>query len=127
MSNKKKFLVHLSQHNKPLYTMSFASRTELASYLRRQGLKFRNETISNINQGFVCFEDKIGFKYEIEEQIEQQRTLIFEHGLYIPLRDYAEETGQSKRAVLYAFKHNRIKGLSVGKKNLVYIYKGDFV
>lgn len=125
MSNKKKFLVHLSQHGRPLFTATFSSRTELALYLRKQGLKFRNEALSNMGQSFIAFEDRQGFRYEVEEQIEQKRMLIFENSVYVPLRDYAEETKQTKRAVMYAFKHNRVRGLSVGKRNLIYIYKGE--
>lgn len=125
MSNRKKYLVHISQHRKPLYTTAFNSRTELVVYLRRQGLRFRNDVISNLGEASIKLQSNDSFSYEIEEQIDQRRSIIFEGGEYVPLKDYVESTGESKRTIEYAYKHNKIRGLSVGKRNLIYIYKGD--
>lgn len=125
MGNRKKYLVHVAQNRKPLYTTAFNSRTELVTYLRRQGLKFRNDVVSNIGESSITLHCNDSFSYEIEEQIDQKRSLIFEGGEYVPLKDYIEETGESKRTIEYAFKHKKIKGLTVGKKNLIYIYRGE--
>lgn len=125
MSDKKKYIVHVSASGYPLFSEAINSRTELARYLRSQGLHFRDSELSDIGSDSVVMHSRIGIKYEIEEQLETTRSLIVDNREYVPLSDYCKETGESARSVQYAYKKNKIRGLTVGKKNYIYIYRRD--
>ena len=127
VSDKKKYLVHVAISSKPLYSTCINSRTELTQFLRQSGVRFRDSELSGIGSGSVMFEAKTGIRYEVEEQICPSRSIIFDNKVYIPLSDYCRLTGESRRAVRYSYHKRRIRGMTVGKKNLIYIYKEDAV
>jgi hypothetical protein len=125
VSDKKKYIVHASIKDSPLYSKAIGSRTELTAYLRQMGVKFRDSELSDIGTDSVYLDAPYGITYEIEEQLEHRRSIVIDNREYIPLSDYCKLTGESSRAVQYAYRKKRIKGLTVGKRNYIYIYKGD--
>lgn len=121
MSEKKPFIVHAYRDDKFLYSDTFTSRKEMALYLRDLGLSFTNGDLCNLNAESKIIR-KGRFKYEVEELPRLEKKFYFHDGIYIPLAEYCKRTNQKIDSVRYEYQKGRIKGVTVGKKNYVYIY-----
>lgn len=104
-----------------LYSDTFTSRKEMVSHLRSLGLSFSNEDLCNLGMQSKTI-TKNRFSYEIEELPKTDNVFSFNGGIYIPLSEYCRRTGRKIDSVRYEYQMGRLRGLTVGKKNYVYIY-----
>lgn len=121
VSEKKPFIVHTYRDNMFLYSDTFTSRKEMVSHLRSLGLSFSNEDLCNLGMQSKTI-TKNRFSYEIEELPKTDNVFNFNGGIYIPLSEYCRRTGRKIDSVRYEYQMGRLRGLTVGKKNYVYIY-----
>ena len=121
MSEKKPFIVHAYREKRYLYSETFTSRKDMASHLRSLGVKLSNSDICNMNSASktVCAGR---FTYEIEELPYADKEIVHNGSMYIALSDYCRRTGSDKDKIRYLYHQGKIKGLTVGKKNYVYIF-----
>lgn len=123
MSEKKPYIVHTYRDDLFLYSDTFSSQKEVATHLRSLGLSFTNADICNLGSHSKTITQG-RFSYEIEELPKAENVFRFNGGIYIPLSEYCKKTNQKIDAVRYEYKMGRIRGVTIGKKNYVYIYWG---
>lgn len=121
MSEKKPFIVHAYRDGVYLYSETFSSRKEMVSFIREQGMRLSNGDVCNLREQSKTI-SKGKFAFEIEELPKVEKAFYFNGGKYIPLSDYCKRTGQKIDLVRYEYQRGRIRGITVGKKNYVYIY-----
>lgn len=122
VSDKKQMVIHFYQKKRYLYSENFSSITDMLKFLRSSGVKVKTESVCTLGDSSVKIEhgDKT---YEIEEFPTVKKIISLPNGEhYIPLNEYSQRTGQTPRTVRYAYKQGKIKGISVGKRNYLYIY-----
>lgn len=90
----------------------FGSRGELASYLRKKGVRVANGAICDIGEGLVTLAGPRGEKYEIEELVGDSRddVVMIDGKCWISIGKYCRDTGRSERDVYRAHHLDRRKG-----------------
>ena len=118
----KGFIVHVYENSNEVYSKTFPSRAKVASFLRKQGIKFRDSALCNLGDTSITFKDTEGWIYEVEEDIDKLEKIRIGNDIYLRLQEYCEQTGKNRDAVYKSFKRGCIRGTHFGRYNLVYIY-----
>ncbi|MGN0906747.1 MAG: hypothetical protein ACI4NM_06335 [Bullifex sp.] len=118
----KAFVLHVYKNEEEVYSLSFSSRAKIAKYLRNQGLKFRDSSLAGGISSLTLTDKDNGLIYEVEESFDDFGSIIHDGAVYIPLKDFCERVNKKRDTVYKSYKRGRIRGLTVGKYNLVYIY-----
>lgn len=120
----KAFEINVYKDGQKIFSLPLSSRIKTARYLRNQGLKFRDSALTgNLDTEPLILNDReTGLVYKVIPSQDRTEKVIHDNAVYIPLNDYCVRTGRKRDAVYKSYQRGRIRGLTIGKYNLVYIY-----
>ena len=124
MGSMKGFIDHMSAGEKDIGSMPFPSFQSLSDFLRKRGVRFRTSSLMNLGDKSILLCDGYGFRYEVEEDLVDWDRIGYNGSVYLSINSYCRLTGRSRSTVYKAHRDGRIRSLTVGKYNLVYIYWG---
>lgn len=124
MSLQIAYSVTIYRCKKLLDTKIYLSQDSMCKELRSLGAVFRNGTFRNLGDESVIVYGNNDFSYEVEELVNNDKTIEVDGAKYIPLSIFCQKSELSRRRVITLLDRGLLQGITKGKNNHIYIKEG---